>query len=110
MISAPEPLHAGHILTPFCCGIDSMDHWLKQRAMKNQVTGASRTFVCCDDAKVMAYYALASSAVTTNTAPGRFRRNMPARSRLWYWVVWRWINHYMGKVSGGPWYVMPGCV
>ena len=24
MISAPEPLHAGHILTPFCCGIDSM--------------------------------------------------------------------------------------
>ncbi len=41
MISAPEPLHAGHILTPFCCGIDSMDHWLKQRAMKNQVTGAS---------------------------------------------------------------------
>ncbi len=49
MISAPEPLHAGHILTPFCCGIDSMDHWLKQRAMKNQVTGASRTFVCCDD-------------------------------------------------------------
>ncbi|CDL12266.1 FIG001353: Acetyltransferase [Klebsiella pneumoniae IS43] len=49
-----------------------MDHWLKQRAMKNQVTGASRTFVCCDDAKVMAYYSLASSAVTTNTAPGRF--------------------------------------
>lgn len=80
MISAPEPLHAGHILTPFCCGIDSMDHWLKQRAMKNQVTGASRTFVCCDDAKVMAYYSLASSAVTTNTAPGRFRRNMPAPS------------------------------
>ena len=77
MILAPEPLHAGHILTPFCCGIDSMEHWLKQRAMKNQVTGASRTFVCCDDAKVMAYYSLASSAVTTNTAPGRFRRNMP---------------------------------
>jgi GNAT superfamily N-acetyltransferase len=25
----------------------------------------------------MAYYSLASSAVTTNDAPGRFRRNMP---------------------------------
>lgn len=37
-----------------------------------------RTFVCCDsDAKVLAYYSLASSTVTTNTAPGRFRRNMP---------------------------------
>lgn len=78
MISAPEPLHAGHVLTSFCCGVDSMDNWLKQRAMKNQVTGASRTFVCCDNnSKVLAYYSLASSAVTTNTAPGRFRRNMP---------------------------------
>lgn len=77
MISAPEPLHTGHILTPFCCGVDSMDNWLKQRAMKNQLSGASRTFVCCDDAQVMAYYSLASSAVTTNTAPGHFRRNMP---------------------------------
>lgn len=78
MISAPEPLRAGYILTTFCCGVDSMDSWLKQRAMKNQVTGASRTFVCCDsNSKVMAYYSLASSAVTTNTAPGRFRRNMP---------------------------------
>lgn len=76
MISAPEPLHAGHILTPFCCGVDSMDNWLKQRAMKNQLSGASRTFVCCDDAKVMAYYSLASSAVTTHTAPDRFHRNM----------------------------------
>lgn len=78
MISAPEPLRAGHILNTFCCGVDSMDSWLKQRAMKNQVTGASHTFVCCDsNSKVMAYYSLASSAVTTNTAPGRFRRNMP---------------------------------
>ncbi|HCL5258368.1 TPA: GNAT family N-acetyltransferase [Salmonella enterica] len=78
MISAPEPLHAGHILASFCCGVDSMDNWLKQRAMKNQATGASRTFVCCgSDLKVMAYYSLASSAVTMNTVPGRFRRNMP---------------------------------
>ncbi|MBJ6030198.1 GNAT family N-acetyltransferase, partial [Salmonella enterica subsp. enterica serovar Rissen] len=36
MISTPEPLHAGHILTPFCCGVDSIDNWLEQRAMKNQ--------------------------------------------------------------------------
>jgi len=54
-----------------------MDNWLKQRAIKNQFTGASRTFVCCDDMKVMADYSLASSAIMTNTAPGRFRHNMP---------------------------------
>ncbi|CRL46321.1 hypothetical protein SGGMMB4_04828 [Sodalis glossinidius str. 'morsitans'] len=54
-----------------------MDYWLKQRAMKNQLTGASRTFVCCDDSQVMAYYLLASSAVMSSATPGRFRRNMP---------------------------------
>ncbi|EBB6669183.1 GNAT family N-acetyltransferase [Salmonella enterica] len=42
------------------------------------VAPPSNTFVYCDsDAKVLAYYSLASSSVATNTAPGRFRRNMP---------------------------------
>jgi predicted N-acetyltransferase YhbS len=58
-------------------GVESLDRWLKQRAIKNQTTGASRTFVACDDRRVLAYYALASSAVTVGAASGRFRRNMP---------------------------------
>jgi GNAT superfamily N-acetyltransferase len=41
------------------------------------VSGASRTFVACEADAVVAYYALASSAVTVATTPGRFRRNMP---------------------------------
>lgn len=77
MISAPEPLHAEHVISSFCCGVESMDNWLKQRAIKNQITGASRTFVSCDGSKVLAYYSLASGAVATSSAPGRFRRNMP---------------------------------
>lgn len=77
MISAPEPLHADHELSLFCCGVESMDNGLKQRAMKNQLTGASRTFVSCNGANVLAYYSLASGAVVTSAAPGRFRRNMP---------------------------------
>ncbi len=31
----------------------------------------------CDEARVVAYYALASGAVTTTQVTGRFRRNMP---------------------------------
>lgn len=54
MISAPEPLHAEHVISSFCCGIESMDNWLKLRAMTNQIAGASRTFVSCDDSKVVA--------------------------------------------------------
>lgn len=111
MISAPEPLRAEHVLSSFCCGVESMDNWLKQRAMKNQVTGASRTFVSCDDSKVLAYYSLASSAVATTAAPGRFRRNMPdpIRSRSWCWAVWRLIRHCMVRVLAERWCVMPGC-
>lgn len=34
-------------------------------------------FVACEDDAVVAYYALASSAVAPAAASGRFRRNMP---------------------------------
>lgn len=76
-VSAPEPLAAHHDVESFASGVESLDHWLKRRALKNQTTGASRTFVACDGGRVLAYYALASSAITVDTAPGRFRRNMP---------------------------------
>lgn len=76
-VAAPEPLTAHHEVQTFASGVESLDHWLKHRALKNQTTGASRTFVACDGHRVLAYYALASSAVTVNAAAGRFRRNMP---------------------------------
>lgn len=37
----------------------------------------SRTFVVCHGKQVLAYYALASSAVAAEVATGRLRRNMP---------------------------------
>lgn len=77
-LSAPEPLAAHHDTDAFTCGVDSLDRWLKQRALKNQATGASRTFVVCEGGNhVLAYYALASSAVAAAVATGRLRRNMP---------------------------------
>lgn len=76
-LTAPEPLAAHHDTTAFACGIETLDYWLKQRALKNQATGASRTFVVCAGNQVVAYYALASSAVAAEIATGRLRRNMP---------------------------------
>ncbi|MHA6645191.1 GNAT family N-acetyltransferase [Mesorhizobium sp. A623] len=76
-VAAPEPLAAHHDVQLFVSGVESLDQWLKHRALKNQTTGASRTFVACDDRRVLAYYALSSSAVTVDAAVGRFRRNMP---------------------------------
>ena len=76
-LTAPMPLAAHHVTEEFSCGVDSLDQWLKRRSLKNQFQGASRTYVVCDEARVVAYYALASGAVTTAQATGRFRRNMP---------------------------------
>jgi len=54
-----------------------LDDWLRRRASANQISGASRTYVVCEDKIVIGYYALASGVVTVENAPGRFRRNMP---------------------------------
>lgn len=76
-LSPPEPLAAHHDIEAFTSGVESLDVWLKRRALKNQASGASRTFVACEGQRVVAYYALASSAVAVAETPGRFRRSMP---------------------------------
>jgi GNAT superfamily N-acetyltransferase len=76
--SAPQPLSAEHRVDGFACGESSLDEWLRRRALPNQTTGASRTFVVTDDSnQVVAYYALATGAVAHHDASGRIRRNMP---------------------------------
>jgi GNAT superfamily N-acetyltransferase len=77
MLSAPEPLAAQHRLDRFASGTASLDEWLRRRAAANQASGATRTYVLHDDHTVIAYYALASSAVSVDAAAGKFRRNMP---------------------------------
>ena len=77
MLTAPEPITASHLISGVDSGVPSLDEWLRRRAVQNQTSGASRTFVTCNENKVVGYYALASSAVTPAAAPGRFRRNMP---------------------------------
>jgi GNAT superfamily N-acetyltransferase len=76
-LSAPELLAENHDLTGFDSGEPSLDDWLRRRALANQASGASRTFVACEDNRVAGYYALASGAVTVAAVPGKFKRNMP---------------------------------
>lgn len=77
MLTPPEVLADHHDLGHFRSDVPSLDAWLQRRARANQVSGASRTFVVSDVGRVVAYYCLASGAVAVETAPGRFRRNMP---------------------------------
>ena len=76
-LAAPEPLAARHDTESFHSGEETLDAWLQRRALKNQASGASRTFVVCEGVRVVAYYALASSSLIVDAAPGRFKRNMP---------------------------------
>lgn len=77
-LGPPESLSALHRLTEFSCGETALDEWLKRRAMANQVSGASRTFVVADlEQRVFGYYAMAAGAVSHLQASGPVRRNMP---------------------------------
>ena len=77
-LSAPEPLSASHCLDEFECGEAVLDEWLKRRAMANQLSGASRTFVVADqDRRICGYYAMAAGAVSHQMATSSVRRNMP---------------------------------
>ena len=77
-LCAPESLSASHLLDGFVCGEAVLDDWLKRRAMANQLSGASRTFVVSDrDHRVFGYYAMAAGAVAHQMATSSVRRNMP---------------------------------
>ena len=76
-LQAPGHIADHHVLEEFCCGIPSLDNWLKAKARKNESARASRTYVLCHGEKVIGYYALASGSIAANQAPGKVKRNMP---------------------------------
>lgn len=76
-ISAPRPLDADDEVSSFQSGIDSLDHWLRKKALANQVSGASRTYVICSGGRIVGYFALAAGAVAQRETTGAVRRNMP---------------------------------
>jgi len=76
-ITGPEPITETHPIGSFSCGVPVLDDWLKRRARKNEISGASRTFVICQDKRVVGYYTLATGSIEHRNAPGKIRRNMP---------------------------------
>jgi GNAT superfamily N-acetyltransferase len=77
MLLAPTLLADAHDLDLFQSGNDNLDEWLRRRARANQISGASRTYVVADDARVVGYYCLSSGGLAAVEAPGSIRRNMP---------------------------------
>jgi len=76
-ITAPCPIARTHHVTSFDCGDTTLDEWLQRRAIKNENSRASRTFVVCEDNTVIGYYSLAAGAIAREETSGKVRRNMP---------------------------------
>jgi GNAT superfamily N-acetyltransferase len=75
--SPPEKLTPSHDVSQFDCGELTLNIWLKQRALQNEESGASRTYVVRAGNELAGYYALATGAIAHAQASGRIRRNMP---------------------------------
>ena len=77
---SPRALTAGDNVVTFDCGEPTLNEWLRSRALKNETTGASRTFVTveADSGEVAGYYCLSASSLALEDAPGRVKRNMPS--------------------------------
>ena len=72
-ISAPVALCPAPQIDAFDCGVPPLNEWLQRKARGNVASGASHTYVACDGAVVVGYYALAAGAVDAATA----RRGAP---------------------------------
>jgi len=77
-LGPPVPITAEHNTALFQCRHESLNDWLRRRALANASSGATRTYVvCAEELRVVGYYALAAGSLDVQLAPSRLRRNMP---------------------------------
>jgi len=77
LITSPLPLSADHVTTGLHSGETSLDNWLQQRALKNQLSSSSRTHVICNEERIIGFYTLAAGSVERSKVPGNISRNAP---------------------------------
>lgn len=72
-------LTSDHLLAGFTADVPALDEWLVRRALGNQLSGSSRTWVVTeeDSEHVVAFYASSTASVLRTDAPKGFRRNQP---------------------------------
>ena len=76
-ITAPEPLNPRHDVSQFDCGAPGLNTWLQRKARLNEAKGGARTYVVCDEDRVVAFYSLAASSVERRRVSSRVGRSMP---------------------------------
>lgn len=75
----PRAISEADDCSGFSCGEQSLDSWIQLRAIRNEKTGVSRTFVTIEreSGAVAGYYCLSASSLTHADATSSLRRNVP---------------------------------
>lgn len=73
-VSAPERITPAHDVAAFSCGRESLDLWLKKRALSNNGR-TSQTYVATIGSRVAGYYSLSAGSVSLAEAASPLRRN-----------------------------------
>jgi GNAT superfamily N-acetyltransferase len=77
-VQGPFLLSSEHRTEGFDCGVPVLDSWLQRRALRNQRSGASRTWVVLTEDNVVVAYDASSAVVLMRAhAPGRAGRGQP---------------------------------
>ena len=75
----PRPITEADDCSGFRCGEQSLDNWIQLRAIKNEKSGVSRTFISVEreTGEVAGYYCLSASSLTHEDATSSLRKNSP---------------------------------
>lgn len=66
----PAPIDDQHVIDGFDSGKPSLDEWLRDMALYNQIQGYTRTFVIADeDYQVIGYHSLCAGMIHRNETP-----------------------------------------
>lgn len=75
-LTPPTALAADHDCAGFSCGHEALDDRLRNFALRSEGK-SSRTYVVCEEGKVVGYYCLSTAAATRASMPGRIRHGLP---------------------------------
>lgn len=73
----PKEIDSDCNLDKFDCEEESLNQWLKQRAIKNHQSQNSKTYVVCDEERVVAYYSIHVGSVFHKDLSAKDKRNSP---------------------------------
>jgi ribosomal protein S18 acetylase RimI-like enzyme len=76
-LQRPALLTEDHDLSAFRSGSDTLDSWLRGRALKAHIARTARTYVATHDGVVVGYYSLCSGSVARVQLVKPLQRNMP---------------------------------